>query len=198
MFLDFLKLEFEKPDSSIVFNNGSKINIEELKCINFVLGDSIGFSYKDIYHEFVVEHKWGNKAYFVSKLPLEESRRSDLYDTLSEIREHFPTGLIDIMATTANEMSGKIYEHDNIFIPSIKNVGVSIWGQKFYEGDDTKYKRFADSNNRLKGFSWWVDDYLMSNHGTKVNTYGMASYANKGEICGVVVAFAIDTTPFKY
>lgn len=197
MFLDFLKLEFEKPDSSIVFNNGPKVNIEELKRINFVLGDSIGFSYKGIYHEFVVEHKYGNRAYFVSKLPLEESRRSDLYDTLSQIREHFPTGLIGIMARTANEMSGRIYKHDNIFIPSIKNVGISIWGRKFYKGDDTKYKRFANYNNRLKGFSWWVDDYLVSSYGIKVNTYGMATYADKDETCGVIVAFAVNTTPYS-
>lgn len=198
MFMDFLKLEFEKPDLSIVFNNESKINTEELKCINFVLGDSIGFSYKGIYHEFVVEHKWGNKAYFVSKLPLEQSNHSGLYNVLSEIREYFPAKLIEVMAKTTNKSDAATHEHEDLFIPCLKNIGVSIYGAVAEEGDDSCYALFNSNRNRRKGEQWWLDDFMKSITGILVSSNGMANYAHEDTVCGVVVAFAIDFEPMWY
>lgn len=192
MLLDFLKLEFEKPDPKTIFINGNKSDTDFVKHFRFMLGDTIGFDYKGVRRYFIASHKWHNRTYFVSEFPLEQSKRSDLYNVLYEIREHFPAELISIMAKTTNKIDAETYEHEDLFVPCLKNVGISVHGAVTEEGDDSRYKLLAGFGNRQKGEQWWVDDFMKSSTGILVMSNGMASYARKGTVCGVVVAFAID------
>ena len=195
MLLDFLKLEFEKPDPKTIFINGGKSDTDFAKHVKFIIGDTIGFDYKGVRRNFVASHKWNNRTYFVSELPLEQSSHSDLYNVLSEIKEYFPAGLISMMAKTTNKSDAETYEHENLFVPCLKNIGVSIYGAVAEEGDDAQYKLLYGSRDREKGGQWWIDDFMKSNTGILISSNGMASWAREDAVCGVVVAFAIDFEP---
>ena len=197
MLLDFLKLEFEKPDPDIIFINGTKSNTDLVKHVKFHIGDEISFSYKGVRHDFVAAHNWNNRTYFVSKLPLEQSNHSGLYNVLSEIREYFPAKLIEVMAKTTNKSDAATHEHEDLFIPCLKNIGVSIYGAVAEEGDDSCYVLFNSNRNRRKGEQWWLDDFMKSITGILVSSNGMANYAHEDTVCGVVVAFAIDFEPMR-
>lgn len=197
MLLDFLKLEFENPDPNIIFINGTKSNTDLVKHVKFKLGDEISFSYKGIRHDFVATHNWNNRTYFVSRLPLEQSNHSDLYNVLSEIREYFPAKLIEVMAKTKNRSNAETYEHEDLFVPCLANYGASTYGRVADGGDDSRYTLFRESDNLQKGEQWWLDDFMKSNTGVLVSLYGMAAYAGKGVVGGVVVAFAIDFEPMR-
>lgn len=193
MVFDFLKLEFEEQDPKTIFINGTKSDTDFAKHFRFMLGDTIGFDYKGVRRNFVASHKWHNRTYFVSEFPLEQSNHSDLYNVLSEIKGYFPAGLISMMAKTTNKIGTKTYEHEDLFVPCLKNAGISIYEAIAEEGDDSQYKLlYSSSINRKRGDSWWLDDFMKSSTGIVVNSYGMTSYAHKDDVCGVVVAFAID------
>lgn len=64
MIFDFLKLEFEKPDPKTIFINGNKLDTDFVKHVRFMLGDTIGFDYKDVRRNFVASYKWHNRTYF--------------------------------------------------------------------------------------------------------------------------------------
>lgn len=194
MIFDFIK--FEETDAGIMLN-GEKVSPKQLKSTSFRYGDAIEFSYRGILRKFIVENLWQGRAYFVSEFPLEKCVHSDIQRALYVIREDFPSELIKIMARTTNRYMAKRFKHDNIFIPTVKAFGMHFGDGVDAGGDDSEYWRLKKKDSK-KGECWWIDDYSTAEDGMCVDPSGVLTFATEHDVCGVVVAFAIDTIPTIY